>query len=176
MAYVDPNTIHDPMSSSTPPASWGTTINDDLEYLIEPPFCVCSNTSGQSVADSTNTNLIPHVEEWDLFDMRSPTSNSTRITVPDDGLYMVGIAARFGGSITGYRQITAQFNLSGTPISSALAVYFSNNASTVNLTGNTVQAMSSNDYVEARVFQNSGGALNCELWRFSVRFVARIPT
>ena len=51
--YVDPQTVHNPTTGTSPPASWGDTVRDNQQYFSTPP------SVKQRIMTRTNTCMQP---------------------------------------------------------------------------------------------------------------------
>lgn len=49
MPYLDLNTIHTPAVGANPPASWGSQIRANDEFLARPPVVVAFHSTTQSI-------------------------------------------------------------------------------------------------------------------------------
>jgi hypothetical protein len=116
------------------------------------------NTAYQSIPNNTDTIITYNSENFDTDSFHSTVTNTSRITVPLAGKYLLTVSIGFAANGTGYRFATIKKN--GTAFApldirtSPSAVYDVqlNNSVTVNA--------AANDYFELQVFQNSGGNLN----------------
>lgn len=116
------------------------------------------NTAYQSIPNNTDTIITYNSENFDTDSFHSTVTNTSRITVPLAGKYLLTVSVGFAANGTGYRFATIKKN--GTAFApldirtSPSAVYDVqlNNSVTVNA--------AANDYFELQVFQNSGGNLN----------------
>lgn len=89
MAYVDTNTIHNPTTSTVAPAAWGDQVRDNLEFLIDPPACSITDSTGSSVASGSLVVLGgTSLENFDNDSMHSDVSNRSRITIQTAGRYL----------------------------------------------------------------------------------------
>jgi len=158
--YVDPQTVHNPTTGGSPPASWGDTVRDNQQLFSTPPSVKAVRTAVQSLATATFTALaFTAADEWDSDSFHSTTVNNTRITVPTGlgGTYhMIGNLTYASGTAS---QRFFSIKLNG---SADLA------ASNINPAGpnghvDTVSVMyklAAGDYIELSCFQSSGVALN----------------
>lgn len=129
-----------------------------------------ANTSTQSITNSTETVLTFDTELHDYDAMHSTVSNTSRITIATPGVYDVVAALAWDANVTGDRII--RIMVDGVVIVSdarrALAT------AGVSL-GHTICApampLNAGQYVECRVWQNSGGALNVGSHYFSAHRV-----
>ena len=111
--YVDPQTIHNPAAGGKPPATWGDTIRDDLEFLIAPPSVKAKRTTTQSISNATLTLVAFNAtDEWDTDAFHDTTTNNSRLTVPAGlgGRYFVAVNIGWADNATGDREIQIKKN------------------------------------------------------------------
>lgn len=174
VVYIDPETIHDPAPGEIPPSTWGLAINDDLEYLVEMPYCSLANTTGTAVPDSTSTRLIPLVEKWDEFAMHSTATNSTRINILEPGIYNVRAAVQWPGDVDGYRLLQVHFvSLGGAPFARAVFSMTAGSGDGLVQNGTVPLRMTVGDYAEITVWHNSGASMTVLMNEFTVKKIAR---
>lgn len=159
--YVDPQTIHNPSTGGTPPASWGDAVRDGLEALAGPPICSCrtNNTSVDTITTSGSWTAVKFsswlgggsVELIDTDGFHSTSSNPERFTIPTgkDGIYLimartrwsqgddrddtVAIAIQEGGS--------NQYTMSQSPVSG-------NNVNGTDLCGMVMLPLAAGNYIQ----------------------------
>jgi hypothetical protein len=126
--------------------------------------CVLTNSAAQSIANNTYTALTFNTESLDTDGFHSTVTNTNRITIPAGkaGKYLITVMASFTANGTGAREL---FLLVNDTQPSGSATKFSTedqpNASfNSSLVGSIVLDLTVGDYVNASVFQASGGALN----------------
>lgn len=176
MPYVDPNTIHDPAPSGVPPAAWGTVINDNLEYLVEMPYCSVYRTTTQSVPNATSTRLIPNAVRWDETGMHVPATNSTRITIIESGIYMINATAHYAGDADGYRQLQVHYTeFAFSEFARNIFTVTSSDPASLVLCGSMTRELTTGNWCEITTYHTAGAALNVTLLEFTVRKMARIP-
>jgi hypothetical protein len=118
------------------------------------------NNADISVANTTSVALTFNSERWDEGDLHSTSSNTSRLTAPVAGLYVIGGHVRFEfGGLGGFRQATIRLNGS-TVIAEVLDTAV--NTPGTGLSPTTTYRLAAGDYVELVVQQNSGGALNVD--------------
>lgn len=161
--YVDPNTIHNPATGTSPPATWGDTVRDDLQFLANVPGVRVERTAAQSVADTTATIITfdtgNATEHRDTDSYHSLSSNPTRLTVPAGlgGTYLFHGWVRFGGATSTFRQIRYRINgatiqvMAGTQASGLDDCFMSFSVSI---------ALTAGDYVELQVYHRNGSNVN----------------
>ena len=158
--YIDPQTVHNPATGTSPPASWGDTVRDDLQYFSTPPSVKAVRTAVQSISNNTSTAIaFTAADEWDTDSFHSTTTNNTRVTVPTGlgGIYHIISAASFAADDASKR--IAVLKLNGTTellYDSRLA----QNGGQCNLFTPLLTRLAAGDYLEVFVFQLSGAALN----------------
>jgi hypothetical protein len=120
--------------------------------------CRLWNNATQSIPNETPTAITFNTEKWDTDDMHSLISNTHLITCKTAGTYAIVASMEFSPSGTGNRQLYIYKNAtelqiyaiewSPAPLNSQLLWVFC----LVNL--------EINDTIQAKAYQNSGGALN----------------
>ena len=129
---------------------------------------VNNNGSDYSISNNTNTVLDWSTEDYDTDAFHDTSSNTSRFTIPSgkNGKYLVTIWLGWQNASAGLREVAIRVNGSavaqaGTPSSSA------------NGTANVFSAvlnLVATDYVDARVWQNSGGTLGISGSTLNARF------
>lgn len=170
--YVDPQTVHNPATGTSPPASWGDTVRDDLEFLIAPPSVKANRTATQSITSGTWTSVdFTAADSWDTDAFHSTTTNSTRITIP------AGLGGRYAfiaqaEMATGTNTRAMRLLVNGTTVEKVADLFIG----TSNIwagSGSLELALVASDYVELQVWQATGGALNLTKATLSARWVSR---
>lgn len=137
-----------------------TYVRDNVAWMAtDSPTCRVYNSAAVSIANNTVTSTTYDSERFDNSAMHSTSANTGRITVPSGGggKYLVGLGGEFASNSSGERAMFIRLN--GTTDIGQSRTTQSGGANW-GQTILTVYAMSAADYAEARVFQNSGGALN----------------
>jgi hypothetical protein len=113
------------------------------------------NSASISIPDTTFTTVTFNSESFDTDDYHSTESNTSRLTAPADGYYLVVALGRMvGGSYDMIQQIVKN----GTTIVGALRI---NQSSAGHYLGvSAIVQLSEDDYLEMEVYQDSGGALD----------------
>ena len=169
--YVDPQTIHNPSTGINPPASWGDTVRDDLEFLIHRPGCRVARTTAQELTDSTVTAIeftATDLEDTDAY--HSTSSNTSRLTIPSGlgGVYRVAGMIEFEVNGSNFRMLGYRINGSEVRWMQTATADFEPRISFSEEVELAVGA-----YVELIAYQNSGVALDATAARFGVRWEAR---
>lgn len=166
MAYSDPQSTHNPATGGVPPASWGDAVRDGIVWLAgdaasggPKPMTTAYNSAAQSIATATATALTMDSERYDVGGCHSTSSNTSRLTVPSGagGVYAIGASVKWTNSSTsGFRQLALRLN-------GATTIAVIEGDGTTNETALTISKdykLSATDYVEAVVYQTSGGLLS----------------
>ncbi len=180
MTFVDPTTIHNPATSTIAPASWGDTVNDDLNFLgRDKPYAKIYHNIDQVPVNVTNawSPLAMNSEAYDNQGMHSNVTNNSRLTCPIGGIYMFGWAIEYltfnEGNIN--RNIGAVF-INGGATEFAVQQHMlpiSAGSNRMRLSGSTFHRFSATHYMELNFYttQTSLGfgssvlyADKCTLW------------
>lgn len=181
MAYAKLTTIHTPATGAAAPAGWGTQTDDNFEAVAKPPRVRVRRTTNQSILNTTSTQVIFGVEDYDyaagnVGGIAGGTGwvigNPTRLVAPIGGTYQAAGGMQFAINATGARLWWLMLN--GT---TTLCLGHSVGNGTW-YTGNSISTdvkMAASDYIELWCYQSSGGALNVDvtypIWA-SLRLVA----
>jgi hypothetical protein len=158
--YVDPQTVHNPTTGASPPASWGDTVRDDLQLFSTPPSVKAVRTAVQSLANNTNSALAFNAaDQWDTDSFHSTSTNNTRITIPAGlgGIYHIIGSVTFSTAPDSQRVVKVQLN-GATEIGllNATNIGFGGWACSVPI----MYKLAAGDYIELICYQFSGVALN----------------
>ena len=164
----------------------GTSLRADSDNAggmkWQTPFTVSlQRSANKSISHDTNTEIDftatngPGGATSELYDysgLHDTASNQTRITVTRKGLYLFGGYVAFAASAAGGRRNVA-VAVNGTSVSingqTALPT-----ALGVDLSVTTMLQLAANDYVELRVYQDSGGALNVTVARLWLTYLHEV--
>ena len=116
-------------------------------------------TSGnQSITNATDTIITFDTEQYDTASYHSTVTNTGRITVPTTGYYAINAMIIMANSSTGYRSMGLFKNGSALSYGATgdTGTTYPNSQSTIN----EVLYLTASDYLEIKMLQNSGGALN----------------
>lgn len=148
----------DPSDGQVAPASWGDDVRAALSFLANPPACRVYHNTAQSIANNSEVALTFNSERYDTDSMHSTSVNPSRITFNTTGLYVVSLTFEFAPHSTGRRY--GVIKLGGT---TGIAVALNPTAEGTFGHGfsiSTIYKFTAGEFVEAKVYQNSGGALN----------------
>jgi len=126
------------------------------EYIQ--PYCLLEKTSTQAVSNETFTFLdfsssTTATDEYSMFD------GTNKITVPIGGIYQVNVGFRWADSLGGGKIRITEIHLNGAAVHTVIsAPDVQNGRSSFNIALNL--NLSSNDYIQIKAYQSSGGSLN----------------
>ena len=116
------------------------------------------HNANQSIANDTNTIVTFNSERFDSDGFHSTTSNTSRLTVPYTGKYLVGANIAWDVNGTGWRRMAILKNGS-TNVCNANMFSAGSGTASAQVCSALVH-LAANDYVEVQVRQTSGGSLN----------------
>jgi hypothetical protein len=116
------------------------------------------NSADQSISNSTNTTLTWNTESFDVGGYHDTSTNTSRFTVPTGktGYFLFTANIGWGNSASGIRQLF--FLKNGTAIATIEST--TSSAGFVEQSPSITVSLSATDYLEIRVWQNSGGSLD----------------
>lgn len=159
--YVDPQTLHNPAAGNKPPATWGDTVRDDLEFLIAPPMCKVHQTTAQTglTSGAWTAVLFPTAtaaEDWDTDAFHSLSTNTSRFTIPTGlgGRYLLIGQIAWDANTTNERSII--FRKGGATFLNGQSTVTANNDGTA-MQATTIESLAAGEYVELMAYQDSGG-------------------
>lgn len=156
MAWINPNSVHIPTTGSVIPASWGAMVNQNLIHLRHQTEAAAAyrNTT-QSINNATVTAVSFTTRLWDNTNM---WRGGTRFYAPTSGVYLFTAFVSFHASAAGQRAVYLRASNAG---GGSFSIHRQNAASSgmtvVSCTG--IVWLSTDNYVEVYVEQNSGGSL-----------------
>lgn len=161
--FQDPQSIHDPTTATSPPASWGDLVRKNQLKFAKPPGCIIARDDATVIATDTFTSVT--FDEDDLYDTdayHSTVTNADRVTVPDalGGVYWVGFQVEFTPNPTGHRAVRFVKNTSTTKILQQVPAV-GGSSSTI-LSGMYPLRLDGGDYVRFQMRQSSGNNLGVE--------------
>lgn len=173
--YVDPQSVHNPTTGTAPPAMWGDTVRDGLEFLARTPGVVAVRNSLQAI--DTNTLWPVLFNSGDLRDTdgyHSTVTNTNIVTIPAGlgGFYRIHGQVLWAGNAAGYRLLRLRAN--GSAIIDENVAAAVNPGATQSVTREVY--LDAGAYLELLVFQNSGDwlDLNGPAFPGAVRLEARL--
>lgn len=134
-----------------------------MEAIMNRPFVMVGRNSAQSITTSTVTAFGFNTEASDTDGMHDNVTNNSRLTIPAGcgGWWVWGACFPWVANATGARELL--FRLNGT---SSIAIARDSPGAAANFYssgwGMFPVALAAGDYVEATVWQSSGGALSVD--------------
>lgn len=152
---------------------------DGLDHVAKPCGAQAKRTaSGFSIPGSTVTALELNAENWDTDAIHDNSTNPSRFTIPTDmdGHYLFTASVTFAFSAGGTIRYLMLYK-NGSPIVTSPGHLLDAKVPfpavwSVCLTGSREVSVAAGDYLEARVFQDSGGALDVTDATVSIRKVS----
>lgn len=127
-----------------------------ITALQAPPYAILKRTADQSIPDSTVTAVLWNAEDADSANAHDNTTNPSRYTAPQTGLYLVTCSIPWVTNATGIRELN--FRVNGTTSFTGHRFVAGGNVTVINTSSHMIP-LTSGQYIEAAVWQNSGGAL-----------------
>lgn len=116
------------------------------------------NSANISIPNNSSTALTFNSERYDNANYHSTSSNTSRLTAPSDGLYIISAHVYFQANATGFRQLSININGTAVALEVRTAVTVASTATIMTITTQT--RMTAGQYAEVAVQQTSGGDLN----------------
>lgn len=159
MPYVAPATV---ATGTTIATAWGNSVKAATDYLANPPACNIYRTTAQSIPSATVTAVTFDAERFDNAAMHNTVTNTSRVTIPHAGVYVVTATVGFVTNGTGQRVgWLATAGVASNRIAQAATGAYA--ADTVDFCISTVYKFAANDFVELYLYQASGVALNTNI-------------
>ena len=172
MPYVDPQTVHNPATGTVAPATWGDTVRDDLEFLIDPPACSVFNSAAVSVTTGTTFTIMnANSENFDNDGMHSTVSNTSRITAQTAGRYLCLATATYASGTTGFRGLA--FLHQGTTKFGEVQISPAAGGVGTAVTTAATRVLTAGQYVEVEARHTQGSNLDVTLVEFAMIFITR---
>jgi len=161
-------------------AEMGLTGDDDFHFKVSPdgttwveaikidanngmssllvPAVQATKSVAQSIANSTVTAVTWDVENFDTDTMHDTATNNSRLIAKTAGKYAIAMYVAFSNNGTGIRYLDVVIN--GVTLVGKQVI--PNATGTDHMSLASVAQLNPNDYVEGRVYQNSGGPINVD--------------
>jgi len=130
--------------------------------LTLPPLCRVYKAATQSINNNTVTTLTFDSERFDTDSMHESVTNPTRITIPLAGVYAVTVYGDFAPNATGSRILYVYLNGAGSAMVGGIRAQNAVAQAGVDTYDSFAMPptkFAAGDYIEAKCYQNSGGAL-----------------
>lgn len=128
-------------------------------YIITRPSCQAYNSVNISIPNDDDTVVTFDSERYDTSSMHSTVTNTSRIVIPVEGVYLVTFLGSFAANAVGERTCWIRKN-GKERITAQEKVAVNGAAVETGIQCATQAFLEVNDYVEVIVEQESGGALN----------------
>lgn len=127
---------------------------------VHVPAAGVYKAAGQAIANATLTVLTFDSERYDNSEIHSTSSNTSRLTAPKAGVYMLDARMLWPSNATGVRFMTIRLNGSETKrIAAERRAAIENTETTIS----AVFFLNAGDYIEILGYQTSGGSLTTEI-------------
>lgn len=141
----------------------GATKKVQIQNVAKPAPAIWArvyHNASQSITTATTTALAFNSERADTNTIHDTVTNNSRLTCQTAGVYYITASVQFAANATGFRQVGIRLN--GTTALAFQRTPSPGGSDAALLTISTAYALSAADYVEATVYQNSGGSLNVD--------------
>lgn len=137
--------------------------NDRIDVTIKTSTTIPSahvhRTSNQNINTGTDTVLLFTAERWDTASLHSTVTNTSRLTAPIAGKYLVSAAIEWTSNGTGSREMRLLLN-GTTIVAQDIRTGVSSSSNNLHMSLTTMVQLSANDYLEVQVKQDRGTGLN----------------
>jgi hypothetical protein len=159
--YVKQTWVDNNVANPTSAARMGVLETGIFDAHYPPAVCVTHNAS-QSITTSTNTILAFNTERYDQASnvadtMHDTVTNNSRLTCRYAGVYHITGMIEWATNTTGERIVELFLNNTTVIARNRLAA---GSVGSIVQSASRDYSLAVNDFVEVRVFQSSGGALN----------------
>lgn len=128
------------------------TLITDLSASVQ-------NSTNITLADAgVGAALIFDTNNWDTGGFHSLTLNTSRLSIPVAGKYLVGFTLRYTSNATGYR--AAWVGVTGGTVRYGNSMVSANATAETELNGSVLLNLVAGDYVEVKSIQTSGAPLD----------------
>ena len=156
--YVDPQSVHNPATGTSPPAAWGDTLRDCVEMATKMPSACMTVTASQNLASGTTTAINCAGELWDTDAQHSTSTNTSRFTVATGfgGIYEAICKLQFGAFAGANTRVV------GVRTNGAAVLWLADTTGVApgpRINGTGLLQLNAGDYVEMVGYQDSGGII-----------------
>lgn len=140
------------------------TMNDvatNLDNNRSPAMCGLTRAATQSINNATDTLVQLDTSSFDTDGMGT-TGAAAKITINTAGIYMVTCGASFAANTTGVRNISVWRNGSTGDRIIDVQGYVTSVTSANTVTASRAVSLAAGAYIDLRVYQTSGVALNLQ--------------
>lgn len=171
--YVDPQTIHNPATGTSPPAAWGDALRDGLEFLVRQPGCKMETATAQTTVSSNwyNISWNAAVDLRDTDGYHSGTGDTIVVPAGFGGWYAIAGSIVFEANGVGVRMVRYSINGAGDYRLAVIPTAGAAVGTRVPFAEDVL--LSAGDILRISSWQNSGGNLQVlEGSKVNVRLVA----
>jgi hypothetical protein len=168
---ADLNTVNNPTTGQPIPASWGDHVRTWVEFLADPPRVFAYHDTTQSKSTGTTLSaLVANSELYDTDSMHTTSGSTGRITINTDGDYFFTVVLAVEADAAGNR--ATAFTVDNT---TDYLVDLRGGVATnsIGVSGHRTLSLVAGQYVEVKVWQNSGSDKDYTLDEFSARWIGR---
>jgi hypothetical protein len=139
-------------------AEMNTGLRDNLNFLHTFSGAQASKAAVQSIGTGALTVLVLDTESFDTDAFHDTVTNNSRMTIPTGfgGYYQIVASYGAASNATGWRQVGILLNAVTTLALSTISAF----TGIACVQASVIAHLNAADYVEAQVWQSSGGALN----------------
>jgi hypothetical protein len=162
------------MPTWTNPRTWATNdvvtasllnthLRDNLNFLYTKDHASVYQTANTAITTSTWTVVAFDAEYLDNNTMHDNVTNNSRVKCNSDGLYLIIFKAAFANDTTGVRRVMIRKNAAGASGGGTdLGTWTEDGIPAENtiVPGGRLESLTSADYIEMFVWQDTGGNLN----------------
>jgi len=138
--------------------AWVSALKAAIEAALNVNRCVAYHNTTQSIPDTTETSASLNSEDTDVGGLHSTVTNNSRITIGITGFYHLAARVFFAANASGARSMYLKKNGSTYPAQVSPG-FAANNTFVLGEVSADVE-LTAGDYIELRVLQSSGGALD----------------
>lgn len=158
-----------PLPTANPHAANKEYVDAALAAAVYTQGARVYNSANQSINHMTATTLLFDSERYDTDDIHSTIANTSRLTCKTAGKYVVTGNVAWDTNAAGFRLVYIRHNVSASIAqiqNTPLAAHYTE------VVVSTIFDFAVNEYVELRVYQDSGGALNImQVANYSAEFM-----
>lgn len=150
-----------------PATTFNNLLTNVANYRV-PPMCELTRAATQSINNATDTLVQFDTVTYDTGASESPadaigaTGASARLNIKTTGLYIVSCGASFAANTTGIRNISVWRGGSTSDRVIDVQGYVTSVSSSNTVTATRLVSLAAGTYIDLRVYQTSGGALNLQ--------------
>lgn len=140
-------------------AQWNSNVRDGVNFLANPPLFIGYQSAAQSIPNSAFTAISLDTEVADTYGGHSTTTNNSRYVAQVAGWYLGIGQVALAGNASGLRSPALYVN-GAAALPQMQAEIAPNGGSTTIVQAVGITYLNVGDYIEVRIDQTSGGALN----------------